>query len=79
MHGDADPGEIDRQEGSAVLTGQHTAGFDRFPVPAIKTKDAVGFRDGVPALQIGQFAAIGFAGPNMGPAGLAPQRLQLFC
>jgi hypothetical protein len=65
MHGDANPGEVDRQEGSAGFPGQHTAGFERFPAPAIKGKDAGGLGDGVPALQIGQFAAIGLAGPNI--------------
>ena len=42
MHGDPDPGEIDRQEGPAVLAGEDTAGFDRLPVPTVKSENPVG-------------------------------------
>ena len=56
---------IDRQEGAAVFTGQHAAGLDRLPVPAIKPEDPIGLRDRVPALDIGQLAAIGLARADM--------------
>ena len=65
MHGDSNSGDIDRQEGAAVLAGKDAFGFDGLPVPAIKPEDPVGLRDGVPALEIGQFAAAGLTGPDM--------------
>ena len=58
LHGDADAGKVDRQERSTGLASQHTAGFERFPAPAIKAEDAVGLRDGVPALQVGKLPAV---------------------
>ena len=79
MNGDPDPGEVDRQEGPAVLAGEDTAGFDRLPVPTIKAEDSVGLRNRLPALEVGQFAAVGLAGPDIAAIGLTPQRLNLFC
>ena len=60
MHGDADPRDIDRQETAPVFAGQHTAGIQGFPAPAIEAKDSVGFGDHVPAFQIGELPAMGF-------------------
>ena len=65
MHGDPNSGDIDRQEGAAVLTGKYAFGFNGLPVPAIKPEDPVGLRDGVPALEIGELAAVGFTGADM--------------
>ncbi len=79
MDGQPHPGDIDRKESAAVLSRQHTAGFERLPAPAVKAEDPVGLRDGVPALQIGQFAAMGLAGADKATMGSAPQRLHLFC
>jgi hypothetical protein len=79
LHGHPHPGEIDGKEGAPVLAGQHAAGFQRFPAPAIKAEDPVGLGDGVPALQVGQFAAIGFASAQMPVIGLPPQGTDLFC
>ena len=33
--------------------------------PAVKAEDPVGLRDGVPALEIGEFAAMGLTGADM--------------
>ena len=65
MHGDPDPGDVDRQEGPAVFAGKHTAGLDRLPIPPVEPEDPIGFRDGVPAFDIGQLAAMGLTGPDM--------------
>ena len=79
MHGDPHPGDIDRQEGAAVLAGKDAFGFDRLPVPAVEAEDPVGLRDGVPALEIGELPAMGLTGADMPVIGIAPQRLHLFC
>ena len=75
MHGDPDPGDVDGQECAPVLAGKDAFGFDGLPAPAVKAEDPVGFRDGVPALEIGQLPAMGLAGPDMATIGLTPQRL----
>jgi len=77
MNGDPDPGDVDRQEGSPVLTAKHTARLDGLPVPTIKSENPVGFRNCVPALKIGQFAAMGLSGPDM--AGLGLRRSTYTC
>ena len=74
LHGDPDPGDIDGEEGAAVLAGQDAFGFDGLPAPAVKAEDPVGLRDGVPALEIGEFAAMGLSGADMAMIGLPPQR-----
>ena len=79
MHGDPNSCDIDRQEGPTVLAGKDAFGFDRLPVPAIEPEDPVGFRDRVPALEIGQFAAMGLTGADMAVTGMTPQRLYLSC
>ena len=79
VYGDPYAGEVNRQEIPAVFAGQHTAGFDRLPVPTIKAEDPVGRRNRLPALEVGQFAAVGLAGPDIAAIGLTPQRLNLFC
>ena len=79
MNGDPDPGEVDRQEGPAVLAGKDATGLDRLPVPPIEPKDPVGFRDRIPAFDVGQLAAMGLTRPDMAVIEVAPQRLQLSC
>ena len=54
MDRDPYPGDVDRQEGPAVFASKHTAGFNRLPIPPVKPEDPVGFRDRVPALDIGR-------------------------
>ena len=51
VHRDPHPGDIDRQEGAAILAGQHAFRFDGLPVPAVEPEDSVGLRDRVPALR----------------------------
>ena len=65
MHGDPNPCDVDREEGAAVLAGKDAFGFDRLPAPAVKPKDPVGLRDGVPALEIGELPAMGLPGADM--------------
>ena len=65
MHRDSNPGDIDRQEGPTVLAGKDATGLDRLPVPAIEPKDPVGFRDRIPAFDVGQLAAMGLTRPDM--------------
>src|ERR1035437_1267155 len=79
MNGDPNSCDVDHQETPAVLAGKDTFGFDGLPVPAIKPEDPVGLRDGVPALEIGEFPAMGLAGADMPVIGFMPQRLHLFC
>ena len=78
MHRNPHPRDIDRQERASVLPGQDAAGFQRLPAPAIKAKYPVGFRDDIPALQIGELAAIGLAGPDHPGIEVAPERRELF-
>ena len=61
VHGDPDPGDVDRKEAAAVFTREHAAGLDGLPIPAIKPEDPIGLRDRIPALDIGELAAIGLA------------------
>jgi hypothetical protein len=61
LHGKADTGNIDGEKRAAVLTGKDAPGLNRLPAPAVKPEDPVGFRDGVPALEIGQLPSIGRA------------------
>ena len=70
MHGDPHPGDIDREERAAVLSGQNAFGFNRLPVPAVEAEDAVGLRDRVPALEIGELPAMRLAGADI-PGGWA--------
>src|SRR5262245_49178010 len=79
LHRNPYPRSIDSKEGAAIFPGEDTTGFDRLPAPTIKTKDAVGFRDRVPALDIGEFAPIGFAGADVTVVEIAPQGFELFC
>jgi hypothetical protein len=72
MHRDSNPGDIDRQEGPTVLAGKDATGLDRLSVPTVKPKDPVRFGDRVPALDIGQFAAMGLTGANMAVIKIAP-------
>jgi CRP-like cAMP-binding protein len=58
---------------------ERVAGFDGLAVPAIKAKDPVGFRDRVPAFDIGELASIGLARADVPAVEAPPQRLQLFC
>jgi hypothetical protein len=66
-------------EGAPVFTGEHTAGFDRLPAPAVKPEDPVGLRDSLPALEIGEFTAMRLTGSDVGTVRLTPQRLYLLC
>ena len=62
-----------------VFPRQHAAGLHGLAVPAIKAKDPVGFRDRVPAFDVGELAAIGLARADVPAVEAAPQRLHLFC
>ena len=61
----AHPGDVDGKESPLVLAGKDAFGFDGLPAPAVKAEDPVGLRDRVPALEVGQFPAIGLAGADM--------------
>ena len=65
LHGHPDPGDIRSQESAPIFAGEHTAGLDGFPAPAVKAKDPVGLGNGVPPLQIGQLPAVRLAGPDV--------------
>jgi hypothetical protein len=79
LHRNPYPGDVDRKEGAAIFPGEDTTGFNRFPAPSIKAKDAVGFRNRVPALDVGEFAPIGFAGADVTLIEIASQGFDLFC
>jgi hypothetical protein len=64
VHGDPHFGDVDGEERSTVFTGQHTAGFKSLPVPAVEAEDPIGFRDRVPALDIGELATVGLTGAD---------------
>ena len=70
LHCQPHAGDIDGKEGTFVLAGEHTAGLNGLSRPAIKAKDAVGLRDGVPALEITELAAISDAAANVPLIGL---------
>ena len=65
VHRDPDPGDVDREEGPTVFAGKHTARFEGLSVPAVEAKDPIGFRNRVPALDVGKLAAIGLAGADV--------------
>src|SRR5664280_3868477 len=79
MYGDAHTGGVDRQESSPIFAGKNAFRFDRLPVPAVEPEDSVGFRDGVPAFDIGQFAAMCLTRADMTVINIAAQCLYLFC
>ena len=79
LNGDADPGDVDRQKDTPIFTGQDATGFDGLSGPTVKPENPVGLRDGVPALQVGEFPAIGLTGADRPVIGLTPQRRHLFC
>ena len=79
LHGNPHPGDIDGEEGAAVLPGQHAFGFDGLPAPAVKAEDPVGLRDGVPALDIGELATMELTGADLPVIEIAPQRQCLSC
>ena len=68
MHRDAHFGDIDGDKSAAIFTGENAAGFDRLPAPGIESKDPIGFRNGIPALDIGELAAVGLARPDLPPS-----------
>ena len=70
MHGDADSRDVDSKEGAAALAGKDAFGFDCLAVPAVKPEDPVGLRDRVPALEIGELAAMGLTGADIAMTGL---------
>ena len=78
MHGDAHPCDVDGEEGAAVFAGKDAAGFNRLPVPAIKSEYAVGFRDHEPTLYVRKLPAIGFAGADLADVNAATKGLCLF-
>ena len=59
--------------------GRARSGIRRLPVPAVKAKDPIGFRDRVPAFDIRELATIGLTRADMTVIEIAPQRLHLFC
>ena len=79
LHRETHPGDVDGQEGTLGLPGEHALGFDGLSGPAVKAEDPVGLRDGVPALDIGQLPAMGLPAADVAAAGLALERLDLFC
>ena len=62
---DANPRHIGGTEAVANLFGPHTGARDCLPVPAIKAKDAIGFRHHLPALEIVENVALGLADLDM--------------
>src|SRR3974377_529705 len=72
------PGDIDGKEDAFVLSGERTARFNGLSRPAIKAKDAVGLRDGIPALKITELPSImGLSCADMPVIGLTPERSHL--
>src|SRR5262245_42030729 len=78
-HRNPHPGSIDCKERPSIFTCEHTAGLDRLSIPAVKAKDSVGFRDRVPAFNIGELAPIGLACADIAVVEIAPERFDLFC
>ena len=58
LHRQPHPGDIDGKEGTFVLSGKRTAGFNGLSRPAVKAKDAVGLGDRVPTLEIPELPSI---------------------
>src|SRR5262245_1885877 len=79
MHSNAHFGGIDREDRAAIFPRQDTPSFHGLPAPGIEAKDTVGFRDRIPAFDIGQLAPVHFAPANVPAAEATPQRLHLFC
>src|SRR5262249_30075257 len=70
-HRDPHPCEIDREEVTTVFAGQRTAEFQRLSIPAVESKDAIGFRARVPAFDVRTLAAIGFPRTDMATVEIA--------
>jgi len=79
LHRDPDFGDINGDKGAAIFPSQNAARFHGFPAPAIKAEDSIGLRDRKPTLDVGEFAAMGFARTDMPAIQVSPQRLQLLC
>ena len=77
LNGDPHFGDIDGDKGAVVLPRKHTTRFYRFAAPAVEAEDAVGFRDRVPALDVGELASIGLAGADLPAVEIAPEGLTL--
>ena len=78
LHGQPHPGDIDGKEEALVLSREHTTGLDGLSRPAIKAKDAIGLRDGVPTLEITELPSImGVPGADMPVIRLTLERSHL--
>src|SRR5262245_49287901 len=75
----ADPGRVHSEEGATIFSCEDTTGFDGFAAPTIKAEYSVGFRNRVPALDIREFAPIGFAGADVTWIDVTTQGFHLFC
>ena len=73
------PGGVDGQKRTTVFPGEDTARLGCFSIPAVKAKDPVGFRDRIPALDVGELAPVGLACADIALIEIAPQRFRLFC
>ena len=52
VHRDAHLGDVNGKERAATFTGKDAAGFQCFPVPAIKTEDPIGLGERVPTFDV---------------------------
>jgi len=71
VNSDSDPRNVDGKKGPAGLAGKRAAGLEGLSIPTVKAEDSIGLGDGVPTLEIGQRATIGFAGSDMTVIGVA--------
>src|SRR4026207_2234584 len=62
---DADPRGINSPVGSALSLSPHAGRANGSSVPSFVAKDAIGFGDGIPALNIAKGAAVGVPGFDM--------------
>ena len=81
LHRNPHPGGIDSEEGAAIFAGEDATGFNRLAAPTIKAEDSIGLRDRVPALNVEEFAPMGFACADVSmievtSAGLSPVLLR---
>ena len=74
VHSNAHFGDIDGEKRSPVFPRQDAACLYGLAAPGVEAEDSVGLRDREPALDVGEFTAMGLACADMPAVEISPQR-----
>lgn len=77
LHGNPDPGDIDRQKHAAAFPSEYASRLKGFAAPTIETEDPISFRDDVPTFKIRDLPTIGLTRADYSCIEIAPERSQL--